>query len=74
LIQDNWFEDRNGRCNPNLIQDNCLGIQLRNAIKLDSRQFVWGFNWEMQPNLIQDNYRCEDSNERCNLNLSSKQF
>jgi len=39
---------------------------MRNATKLDSRQLqLWGFKWEMQPNLIQDNYSCEDSNEKC---------
>ncbi len=51
-----------------------LRIEMGHAIQTWLKTIVWGFKWEMQPNLIQDNYSCEDSNERCNLNLVQNNF
>jgi hypothetical protein len=44
------------------------------ATKLDSSQLFGDSNEKCNQTWFQDNYRCEDSNERCNLNLSSKQL
>jgi hypothetical protein len=45
---------------PNLIQDNCLGIQMRHATKLDSRQ-LFGIATKLDSSQL-----FGDSNEKCN--------